>query len=131
MYLFELQDILFAVKSIKTPTDQFSITNYIEFSSSNTRSGATNKLIHRRHLNNTSRHSYFHRLPSLWNAMPIIDLNLSFATIKEKLKAYLWNHFISNFNDDITAPSISYVHVLNVISLNLQPPICIICNEFM
>ena len=82
MYLFELQDILFAVKSIKTPTNQFSITNYIEFSSSNTRSGASNKLIHLRHLNNTSRHSYFHRLPSLWNAMPIIDRNLSFATIK-------------------------------------------------
>jgi len=46
-----LQDILFAVKSIKTPTEQFSITNYIEFSSSNTRSGTSNKLIPHR-LNN-------------------------------------------------------------------------------
>ena len=90
-----LQDILFAVKSIKTPTEQFSITNYIEFSSSNTRSGTSNKLIHPRHLNNTSRHSYFHRLPSIWNAMPIIDLDLSFATIKWKLKAYLWNHKVT------------------------------------
>ena len=36
--LFELQDILFAVKSIKTPTNQFCITNYITFSSTNTRS---------------------------------------------------------------------------------------------
>ena len=52
-----LQDILFAVKSIKTPTEQFSITNYIEFSSSNTRSGTSNKLIHPCHLNNTSCHS--------------------------------------------------------------------------
>ena len=77
--------MIFAVKFVKTPTDQFSIANYIEFS--------CNKLIHPRHLINTSRHSYFHRLPSLWNAMPIIDLNLSFSTIKWKLKAYLWNNF--------------------------------------
>jgi len=96
MYLFELQDILLAVKSIKTPTEQFSLTNYIEFSSSNNRSGGSNKLLHSHHLNNTSHHPYFHQLPSLWNAMPVIDLNLSW-----KLKAYRWNHFISNFNDDI------------------------------
>ena len=71
MYLFELQDILFAIKSIKTPTIQFNITNYISFNSASTRSGANNKLIPPHHLNNTSRHSYFHRLPSLWNAMPV------------------------------------------------------------
>jgi len=46
MYLFELQDILFAVKSIQTPTNQFCITDYIAFSSTNTRSSASNKLIH-------------------------------------------------------------------------------------
>ena len=70
-YLFELQDILFAIKSIKTPTIQFNITNYISFNSASTRSGANNKLIPLHYLNNTSRHSYFHRLPSLWNAMPV------------------------------------------------------------
>ena len=36
MYLFELQDILFATKSIKTPTIQFNITNYINFNSAST-----------------------------------------------------------------------------------------------
>ena len=55
MYLFELQDILFAVKSVKTPT---SITNCITFSSTNTRSSINNKLIHLRHLNNVFCHSY-------------------------------------------------------------------------
>ena len=35
------------------------------------------------------------------NALPIIDLNLSFTTIKYKLKAYLWNRFLSNFDDNI------------------------------
>jgi len=98
MYLFELQDILFAVKSIKTPTDQFCITSSV---STNTRSGTCNKLMYPRHLDTTSRHCYFHRLSSLWNALPIIDLNLSFTTIRYKLKSYLWNHFLSNFDDNI------------------------------
>jgi len=31
MYLFELQDILFAIKSIKCSTSQFTITNFITF----------------------------------------------------------------------------------------------------
>ena len=44
MYLFEIQGTLFAIKSIKTPSSHFDITNYIVFSSANTRSGASNKL---------------------------------------------------------------------------------------
>jgi len=99
MYLFELQDILFAIKSIKSPTKQFTITDFISFNTANTRSGSSNKLIHQTHLNNISRHSYFHRLPNLWNALPIIDLDQSFQVIKSKLKKYLWNHFVVNFDD--------------------------------
>ena len=29
MYTFELQDILFAIKSLKSPTNQFNIQNFI------------------------------------------------------------------------------------------------------
>ena len=97
MYLFELHDILFAIKSLKSPTIQFNITNYINFNPANTRSGASNKLIPTHHLNNLSRHSYFHRLSSLWNAMPVIDLNMSFAQLKSKLK---WDHFLNYFDDN-------------------------------
>ena len=64
MYLFELHDILFAIKALKTPTTQFNINNYINFSLANTRSGANNKLIPPHHLNKLARHSYFHCLPS-------------------------------------------------------------------
>ena len=39
MYLFELHDLLFAIKSIKTPMIQFNITNYMNFSFASTRSG--------------------------------------------------------------------------------------------
>ena len=100
MYLLELQDILFAIKSMKFPTKQFNIQDYINFSSAATRSGTSNKMIIPRHINNISRHSYFHRLPALWNALPIFNLNLSFVQLKSKLKAFLWNHFLMNFNEN-------------------------------
>ena len=94
MCLFELQDI-FAIKSIKTSIIQFNITNYINFNSASTRSSATNKLIPPHNLNNTSQHSYFYRLPSLWNAMSVFDLNMSFGTLRSKLKSICGNIFES------------------------------------
>ena len=96
MYLFELQDILFAIKSIKVQSKQFNIHDHINFSSANT----SNKLIIPHHLNNVSRHSYFHRLPTLWNAMPILNLDLTFPLLKSKLKTFPWDHFITNFEDN-------------------------------
>ena len=51
MYIFELQDILFTIKSIKLQTNQFNIS--ITFSSTNTRSGASNKLLLPQHLKTT------------------------------------------------------------------------------
>ena len=60
-------------------------------------------LIHPRHLNNASNHSYFHRLSLLWNAMPVIDLNLyAFQVIKQKFKSHFsmtisTAHVISSF----------------------------------
>ena len=100
MYLFELQDILFTVKSLKYPTKGFNILRYISFSSSYTRSSSSLKRKHPSHSNNSIRHLFFHRLPRLWNAIPIIDLHLPIAIIKIKVKKYFWNHFVSNFNDD-------------------------------
>ena len=100
MYLFELQDILFAIKSIKVQSKQFNSHDHINFSSANTRSGTSSKLIIPHHLNNVSRHSYFHRLPTLWNAMPILNLDLTFPLLKSKLKTFLWDHFITNFEDN-------------------------------
>ena len=57
-----MQDIilLFVIKSIKLHTNQFDITNYINFSSAHTRSNVSNKLMPPHHLNNNTRHSYFH-----------------------------------------------------------------------
>jgi len=52
MYMFELQDLLFAIKSL---TFQFNIQDYINFSSASIyRPGGSNKLVIPRHLNNIS-----------------------------------------------------------------------------
>ena len=96
----------FAIKSLKLYQlyTQFNIQDYINFSSANTRSGANNKLVIPRHLNNTSRHSYYHQLATIANsldAMPILDLDQPFHLLKSKLKDFLWDHFIKNFNDNI------------------------------
>ena len=99
MYIFELQDILLAIKSLKSPTNQFNINKFINFNSPTITSGTSNKLLIPQHLNNTARHSYFYCLPSLWNAMPIIYMNLSYVTLKYTLKTFLWNRFIANFNE--------------------------------
>ena len=52
------------------------------------------------YINNISRHSYFHHLPSLWDAIPILDLNVPVCLLKSKLKSYLWEHFLTNFDEN-------------------------------
>ena len=75
--------------------------------------------------NNLSRHLYFHRLPGLWNAIPIIDLNQSFEVIKSKSKIHFWNHFVENFNDSNHCTlhyqcPYSVCHTTGPLSLNLS-----------
>ena len=97
MYFYKLTDILFAIKSFKNPTDSFNIFQHLQYNKSGTRSSNT-KLSHKTSINAISANSYFCRLPRLWNALPIIDLTLSFSVIKHKLHCFLWNHFIENFD---------------------------------
>ena len=62
----------------------FNISNYVIFNSSNTKSSEI-KLRHKISSNSRCANSYFYSgLPRLWNAMSIIDLTLSFDTIKQK-----------------------------------------------
>ena len=89
MYFFELNDILFVVKSLKSPTPTFNIYNYVTFNTSATRSGTSNKLIHNFAPTNQARHFFFNRIVRLWNSLPAIDLNLSTNTIK----SILYKHF--------------------------------------
>ena len=76
MYLFELYDISFVIKSLKNPTSSFNIYNFIDFYSSSSRLSHANKLIHHKSFNSTTHHFFFNRVSRLWNVLPIIDFSL-------------------------------------------------------
>ena len=62
MYWLEIQDIMFLVKCLKEPSDNFNIFSYVSFSSGTTRSAASRKLIHKFTKFCSSRHFYFSRI---------------------------------------------------------------------
>ena len=99
MYILEISDVLFLIKNLKNPTNNFNINNYISFSTSNTRSCGI-KLRHNVSTTSKERHFYFNRISRLWNSIPIINLNLSFSTIKHRIKSYFWEHFTASFHPD-------------------------------
>ncbi len=76
MYHLESADIMFLTLSIKNPCDHFDVNQFISFSSSRTRSSSSYKLKHCYTSNNLSRHSFFNRIPRLWNSLPPIDPSL-------------------------------------------------------
>ena len=98
MYLFEIYDIIFFIKSLKNPTSSFNIYNFIEFHSSSSRLSKANKLTHQRFLNLITRHFFFNRVPRLWNTLPVIDISLPTSVIHSRLNKYFWNHFVNNFD---------------------------------
>ena len=66
-----------------------------------TRSGTNNKLIPTHHLNNLARHSYFHRLPSLWNATTIILSEVNQMKGFSKIERMVSNNFSSCNSDQL------------------------------
>ena len=102
MYYFELQDILFTVKSPKYPSPNFNIQEYISFASSSTRLTTNRKMIQQFSRTSTFRHYYFNQIVKLWNSIPTIDLNEPLPSIKETITTFLWQHFIVNFNPNNT-----------------------------
>ena len=94
MYTFELNEIVFTLKSLKYPSPSFNITDYITFADGNTRSSSSGKMVHvRNNNNNAGRHFFFNRIPRLWNALPSIDLSLSIKMNKTRIYKFLWSHF--------------------------------------
>ena len=89
MYVYEMNDIMFFIKSYKQQSSHFNITEYVQFSTSNTRFGASEKMVHHRCSCNTAQNFYFYRLLPLWNSLPKIDLSLSTNIIKHKLYNYV------------------------------------------
>ena len=82
MYTYELNDIIFFVKSLKSPADHFDIRRHVQFAESSTRSGTSFKLVHVKSLQSSYHHFYFNRIVRLWNYLPVIDITLPTHTIK-------------------------------------------------
>ena len=96
--------MLFFIRCLKDPvkSNAFSISSYVTFCASSTRSSTHFKLKHSLSRINTSilSHFYFNRLPRLWNSLPAINLNQSTSSIRKKLMQFLWNHFMCHFRSD-------------------------------
>ena len=97
---FELNDMMFCIKCLKFPARHFDINQFITFSANSTRSGTHGRMTHSHSSSNISRHSYFLRLPRLWNSFPPVDINQSLSSIKSRLMNVLFHHFTSHFNPD-------------------------------
>lgn len=96
----ELQDVLFIVKCLQDPPDNFNVLEYISFTRNNTRSSTKKRMEYKYKRTTIGRHYYFNRIVRLWNALPDLDLQRPIGIIKNKLTVFLWNHFNSNFNPD-------------------------------
>ncbi len=103
MYWLELQDIMFLVKQLQSPADNFNILDYVSFVNNScraTRSSESNRLKVKYSRTTLTRYFYFHRVARLWNALPNIDLTQSPHTIKRHLIDLLWQHFQQHFSSD-------------------------------
>ena len=116
-YWFEFLDICFLIKSMKDPSDNFDIYNYITFTSSSTRSASKNNLSYNYSRTCINRHFYFNRIVKLWNSLPPIDVTLSLSTIKHHIYTHLWNHFITHYDITLSC-SLHFVIIIIIITSN-------------
>ena len=105
--MIKIADIMFLIKSLKNPSSHFNNLNFITFNISNTRLSSYLKLCHSVCKSNIQGHFYFHRIPRLWNSLPLIDTSLSIRSIRAQLRHHFWNHFIVNFDSNHL---ITFVH---------------------
>ena len=98
----EVQDILLFVKLIFDPPDNFSISDYIIFLDSSSRSSSQGKIRSALPLpkSSLSNHFYFNRIVRIWNSLPLIDLDSPFSSIKKQIYSIYWDYFITSYSLD-------------------------------
>ena len=95
----ELRDILFVIKCMQAPPDNFDIFQYVSFVSSSTRATSGGKLAYKYSRTNRGRHFFFNRVTRLWNSLAnIINLEQSFSTNRARLQNRYWDYFESSFD---------------------------------
>ena len=98
-YWLELLDILFFVKCLQDPPPNLNILEYVSFAEHSTRAASNKKLAYKFHRTSAGRHFYFARIVGLWNALPGIDLEISYSRIKAILEEFFWNRFLRSFDE--------------------------------
>ena len=120
--VLELNDIVFFLKSLQSPSASFNILDYNSFSASSTRSASKLKLLHSLSTTNSSCHFYFNWLPRLWNRLPVVDPNISLSTAISQIKRFLGYISPQISTHLILAPTILYVPAPNAWQ---HPPVAI------
>ena len=84
------------------PPDNFSISDYIIFLDSSTRSSSQGKIRSALPLpkSSLSNHFYFNRIVRIWNSLPLIDLDSPFSSIKKQIYSIYWDYFITSYSLD-------------------------------
>ena len=104
---------MFVVKSLKFPTNNFNIRDYISFGTTNTRLSSGHKLLHIHHTSNMNRHFFFHHISRLWNSFPI---HYHYQLLKLNLLTICGAILYRTMTLIITVHFITYAHATNVTS---------------
>ena len=123
MYVLEVSDFMFFINCIKNPTSALCMT-----AEPDPLHGL--KLKCNTTFTNKQCHFYFNCIYRLWNSIPLINMDLSTFTIKNQLKQFFRNHFITNFNSTDTH-KLHYLYapvapVLTILSQTLNISIVLI-----
>jgi len=96
MYYFELQDIMFFIKSLQSPTDNFNIYDYITFARGLSKTGLHQKLAHLR-----SQIAIQQHFSLTYNSLPITIYGIETGLLKPNLVpwcAFTPPFCVPNFN---------------------------------
>ncbi len=89
MYILELNDVMFCIRSLKSPNRAFNIKQFIQFSNYGTRSSTAMRMSHVFTTTNVARHVFLNRIPRLWNSLPPINIDRSIASIRKSIETFL------------------------------------------
>ena len=121
-----MSDIIFLVKSMKSPSSDFTIFNFIQPRNYSTSSSSSFKFRHSFSRNKTTSHFYFNRINRLWNSLLPLDISLSLSAIKCIICDHFWTYFTLNFDPDNLFP---YHYLCPCSTCSKLPAMCsLLCN---
>ena len=99
----EMEDILFLIRLLVDPPNDFHPEQYISHVSSFTRASYLNKIKCTSSLTphiNVPKQFYFNRVVRIWNSLPHIDTDRSYLSIKRLVLSIFWQYFLYSYSVD-------------------------------